>query len=68
MNWSPETLRLYASIYRKPRRYSRGGPLNMPLPFDLVRADLADKLATQLEDSRLLASKAEFGVVNTNGI
>lgn len=42
---------MYAAIYRFPRRYHFGDVLHVPHPFDLQRADLADKLAQQLEDS-----------------
>jgi hypothetical protein len=47
--WKPETLRLYADIFLKPRRDNPRSPLLPPLDVDLVVAEALRFMADELE-------------------
>jgi hypothetical protein len=49
-NWKPETLRLYADIFLKPRRDNPRSPL-LPVPdVDLAAAEALRFMADKLEN------------------
>ena len=47
--WTIETLRLYASIFAKPRRDYANGPLHPPHDADLAAAEALRFMADELE-------------------